>query len=101
MKTIYYFLEWHWKRYKFNYIDLIPIFGLSILLAFILGAIGYKVLAGFIVFVVLVAFVLALIKGLIIDPIIRSFREYKEEQRELLNKINYGDRDHDRFTKRR
>jgi hypothetical protein len=97
MKTIYYFLEWHWKKYTFDYIDLIPIFGLSILLAFFLGAIGYKVLAGFIVFVVLVAFVLALIKGLIIDPIRKSFREYKEEQRALLNKINYGDKDYDRY----
>lgn len=100
MKTIYYFLEWHWKKYKFDYVDLIPIIGLSVITAFTLGVLGYNAIAGFIIFSCLLAIVWVVIKCMIVDPIRNSFREYKEEQRSLLNKINYGQEDYERFRRR-
>ena len=100
MKTIYYFLEWHWKKYQFEYIDLIPIIGISVVTAFTLGVLGYKAIAGFIIFSCLLAIVWAIIKCGIYDPIRKSFREYRDEQRELLNKINYGYEEHERFRRR-
>lgn len=100
MKTIYYFLEWHWKKYQFDYADLIPIVGVSVTVSFVLGIFGYKAIAGFIIFSCLLAIVWAVIKCMIINPIRKSFREYKEEQRNLLNKINYGEKDYERFRSR-
>lgn len=100
MKTIYYFLEWHWKKYQFEYVDLFPIIGISVVIAFTLGMVGYHVIAGLIFLSSLIVLVLALIKCLIIDPIRKSFREYKDEQRALLNKINYGEKDYERFRRR-
>ena len=100
MKTIYYFLEWHWKKYRFDMVDLIPITGVSVIIAFILGVLGYNAIAGFIIFSCLLGIVWAIIKFAIIDPIRKSFREYKDEQRDLLNKINYGQEDYERFRRR-
>jgi len=100
MKSIYYFLEWHWKKYKYDSIHLIPISLTMIVISFVLGFLGYKVIGGLIILGTVILIVVGVIESVIVSPIRKSYREYKQEQRDLLDKINYGEKDYERFRRR-
>ena len=100
MKSIYYFLEWHWKKYKFDSIHLIPISLTLIVISFVLGFLGYKVIGGLIILGTAILIIVGVIELMIVRPIRMSYREFKDEQRNLLDKINYGERDYERFRRR-
>ena len=100
MKSIYYFLEWHWKKYQYNHTDLVPIaLGLTTI-SLIIASLGFKAIGVFILLFAILLIVFSLIMLALVEPIQRSYRAYKKEQRELLDKINFGQQDYERFRKR-
>ncbi len=97
MKSIYYFLEWHWKKYTFEHIHLIPISLILIGISLLLGTLGYHTIGGLIFLGTVILVIVGVIDVIIVRPIRKSYQEYKNEQRQLLDKINYGQKDYERF----
>lgn len=91
MKTFLYFLVWHWKKYKFNIIHLLPIFVICGFLSLGFGILGYRHIGALFLWVditILIGLcVKALIWDLIIEPIMESFKEFKDEQQYIMDKL--------------
>lgn len=66
----------------------------------ILASYKFTALGGSMILSSLIISIVFFLKWVLWDPIYNSFQEYKEEQRNLLDKINYGEKDYERFRKR-
>jgi len=100
MKLIYYFLQWHWKKYKFREHHLMVLAAWTILSGSLIIVTNHESIGKYIVLLGCVMIIVFFLKWAIWDPIYNSFQEYKAEQRNLLDKINYGEKDYERFRKR-
>lgn len=96
MKDIYYFLLWHWKKYQFDMVNLLAIAFILLFSSLIFGSLGFITIGAwtFVLAIVLLGLMLLkiVIYDLIVEPIMKSFKQFKREQEEVFNRLSKTNR---------